>query len=57
MRALILSALVLVACGGRDLARIVGPMEFRAHVESMHCGLALLERDPARAIAHAGRPR
>ena len=32
-----------------------GPKEFRAHVESMQSELALAERDPARAVAHANR--
>ena len=32
-----------------------GHKEFRAHVETMQCELALAEHDPARAIAHADR--
>jgi len=37
------------------LADSDGPKELRAHVESMQCELALAERDPARALAHASR--
>ncbi len=38
-----------------QLAASDGPAEFRAHVESMQSELALAERDPTRAVAHAGR--
>ena len=45
---------VLTALGAQLVASD-GPVAFRAHVESMQCELALLERDPARAVGHAGR--
>ena len=38
-----------------QLAASDGPKEFRAHVESLQAELALRERDPAAALAHASR--